>query len=230
MTRKTIELTDRLHDYVLANSLREPEVLRRLREETARLPESEADMQIAPEQGQFMALLAETIGAERVLEIGTFTGYSALVFALALPPEGRVVTCDVNEHYTAVARRYWREAGVADRIELRLGLALDSLDALLAEGRAEGFDLAFIDADKKSYPAYFDRAFDLVRPGGLILLDNVLWGGAVADPNDRDRQTETLRALNARLQADERLGLSLLPIADGLTIARKRPEGGGAGP
>jgi predicted O-methyltransferase YrrM len=170
-----------------------------------------------------MALLVELIGARRVLEIGCFTGYSALAMALALPPDGRVVTLEVNAEPIEIGRRAWRAAGVAERIEVRLGLALDSLDALLEDGSAETFDLAFIDADKKSYDAYYERAFRLVRPGGLILLDNVLWGGAVADPADHARQTETLRALNAKLHRDERISLSLLPLGDGLTVARKRP-------
>ncbi len=224
MTRKTLVLSDRLHGYVLDQSLREHPVLRELRERTAEL--ADADMQIAPEQGQFMAFLVELIGASRVLEIGCFTGYSALAMALALPPDGRLVTLDVNRAWTEIGRQAWRRAGVEARIEVRLGLALDSLDALLEEGRAGSFDLAFIDADKKSYDTYYERALALVRPGGLILLDNVLWGGSVAEPERDDRQVLALRALNDKLHRDERISLSLLPIADGLTLARKRPQAG----
>jgi predicted O-methyltransferase YrrM len=220
VTRKTLVLTEDLHAYVLANSLREPEALARLREETARLPDP--DMQSAAEQGQFMALLVELIGARRILEIGCFTGYSALWMALALEPDGRLITLDVNRDWTEIGRRAWREAGVEDRIEVRIGEALASLDALLAEGAEGSFDLAFIDADKKNYDAYYERALALVRRGGLILIDNVLWRGTVADPDNPDRQTVALRALNAKLHKDVRVSLSLLPIADGLTLARKR--------
>jgi predicted O-methyltransferase YrrM len=220
VTRKTLVLTEELHAYVLANSLREPQPLARLREETARLPDP--DMQIAAEQGQFMALLVELIGARRILEIGCFTGYSALWMALAMEPGGRLITLDVNREWIEIGRRAWREAGVEDRIEVRLGEALASLDALLAEGAGESFDLAFIDADKKNYDAYYERAMALVRRGGLILIDNVLWHGTVADPHNPDRQTAALRALNAKLREDDRISLSLLPIADGLTLARKR--------
>jgi predicted O-methyltransferase YrrM len=220
MSRTTLPLTERLHQYLLASSLREHPALRQLRDDTSALPA--AGMQIAPEQGQFMALLVELIGARRVLEIGCFTGYSALAMALALPPDGRLVTLEVNAEPIELGRRAWRAAGVAERIEVRLGLALDSLDALLRDSSADTFDLAFIDADKKSYDAYYERALRLVRPGGLILLDNVLWGGAVADPADHERQTEALRALNAKLHRDERISLSLLPLGDGLTVARKR--------
>lgn len=224
MTRKTLALSDRLHDYVLDRSLREHPALRELRERTAEL--ADADMQIAPEQGQFMAFLVELIDARRVLEIGCFTGYSALAMALALPPDGRLVTLDVNHDWTEIGRQAWRRAGVEAKIEIRLGLALESLDGLLEEGRAGSFDLAFVDADKKSYNAYYERALALVRPGGLILLDNVLWGGAVAEPERNDRQVLALRALNDKLHQDERISLSLLPIADGLTLARKRPNVG----
>jgi predicted O-methyltransferase YrrM len=221
MSRTTLPLTERLQEYLLANSLREHPALRQLREDTAGLPG--AGMQIAPEQGQLMALLVELIGARRVLEIGCFTGYSALAMALALPPNSRLITLEVNPEPIEIGRRAWRAAGVAERIEVRLGLALESLDALLAEDLADAFDLAFIDADKKSYDAYYERALRLVRPGGLILLDNVLWGGAVADPADHERQTVALRALNAKLHRDARISLSLLPLGDGLTVARKRP-------
>jgi caffeoyl-CoA O-methyltransferase len=179
-------------------------------------------MQISPEQGQFMALLAELIGARRVLEVGTFTGYSALAVALALPADGRIVACDVNEDTTAVARRYWAEAGVADKIELRLGPAVDTLEALLAEGGGETFDFAFIDADKVNYDAYYEGALALLRQGGLMVIDNVLWSGAVADPERQDADTSALRALNAKLHDDQRISLSLLPVSDGITLARKR--------
>jgi predicted O-methyltransferase YrrM len=221
MSRRTLPLTDHLHEYLLANSLREHPALARLREETSRLPHG--GMQIAPEQGQFMGFLVELIGARRVLEIGCFAGYSALAMALAMPPDGRLVTLEINAEPIEIGRRAWQAAGVADKIEVRLGLALDSLDRLLREGSAGSFDLAFIDADKKSYDAYYERALTLVRPGGLILLDNMFWNGAVADPSDHDRQTVGLRALNAKLHRDERITLSLLPLGDGLAMARKRP-------
>ncbi len=220
MSRQTLTLSDALYDYLLSVSLREPPLLSRLREETAALPH--AVMQISPEQGQFMALLAELVGARRVLEVGTFTGYSALVVALALPADGRIITCDVDEEMTAIARRYWAEAGVADKIDLRLGPAVDTLDALLSDGGADTFDFAFVDADKENYDAYYERALALLRQGGLMVIDNVLWSGAVADPNQKDADTNAIRALNAKLHGDQRVSLSLLPVSDGITLARKR--------
>jgi caffeoyl-CoA O-methyltransferase len=179
-------------------------------------------MQVSPEQGQFMALLVRLLGARRCLEVGTFTGYSALACALALPPDGRLVTLDISAEWTAVARRHWLDAGVADRIDLRLGPAAGSLAALLAEGAADSFDFAFVDADKTGYDAYYELALQLVRPGGLIAFDNVLWSGRVADPNAQDADTTALRALNRKLHADARVDLSMLPIGDGLTLARRR--------
>jgi predicted O-methyltransferase YrrM len=220
VTGTTTGLDPRLQGWIREHSLREGEVLARLRALTAGLPD--ASMQIAPEQGQLMALLVALTGARRILEIGCFTGYSALWMATALPEGGRLITLDVNREWTEIGRRFWREAGVEERIEVRLGLALDSLDALLAEGAAGSFDLVFIDADKKGYETYYERALALVRPGGLILLDNMLWGGSVADPGNRDHQTEVLRALTDKLRGDGRIDLSLLPIADGLALARKR--------
>jgi predicted O-methyltransferase YrrM len=220
LSRRTETLTDELYEYLVSVSLREPDVLRRLREETA--PMERATMQIGPEQGQLMALLVQLIGARNTLEIGTFTGYSALVVALALPPEGHVVACDVSEEWTSIGRRYWAEAGVAHKIDLRLGPAVDTLDALLADGRTGDFDFAFIDADKESYDAYYERCLQLVRPGGLIAVDNVLWHGAVIDPAAKDADTEAIRALNAKLKDDDRVSLSLVPIGDGLTLARRR--------
>jgi caffeoyl-CoA O-methyltransferase len=220
MSRQTLTLSDALYDYLLSVSLREPPLLSRLRKETAALPH--AGMQISPEQGQFMALLAELVGARRVLEVGTFTGYSALVVALALPADGRIITCDVDEEMTAIARRYWAEGGVADKIDLRLGPAVDTLDALLSDGGADTFDFAFVDADKENYDAYYERALALLRQGGLMVIDNVLWSGAVADPNQKDADTNAIRALNAKLHGDQRVSLSLLPVSDGITLARKR--------
>jgi caffeoyl-CoA O-methyltransferase len=220
MPRKTLNLTDELYAYLLDVSLREPPLLARLREETAARPRS--GMQISPDQGQFMALLAELIGARRVIEVGTFTGYSALVVARALPADGRIVTCDLDPETTAIAKRYWAEAGVADKIELHLGPAVETLDALLADGEGSAFDFGFIDADKENYDAYYERVLALLRPGGLMLVDNVLWSGAVADPSREDADTLALRALNEKIHGDERVTLSLLPLADGLTLARKR--------
>jgi predicted O-methyltransferase YrrM len=220
VANRSIQLTEPLYAYLLSVSLREPAVMRRLREETARLPG--ASMQIGPDQGQFMALLAELMGARRALEIGTYTGYSALAVARALPADGRLVACDINEAHARVARRYWREAGVEDRIELRLGPALATLDGLLAEGGEGAFDLAFIDADKKEYQGYYERCLRLVRRGGLIAVDNVLWNGAVIDDAADDADTEAIRAFNRKLHGDERVSLSLVPVGDGLALARRR--------
>lgn len=221
MSIKTLTMTERLHDYILAHGVREHPALRRLREETTTLGES-SRMQIPPEQGALIGLLVELTGAGRVLEVGTFTGYSAMAAALALPEGGRLVTCDISEEWTSVARRHWREAGVAGRIELRLGPALDTLDRLLAEGAAGSFDMMFIDADKRNYAGYYERGLDLVRPGGLIMADNTLWSGRVADPGDAGEDTAALRAFNEKLGRDERIRISLLPVADGLTLALKR--------
>ena len=221
MTNRSISLTDSLYEYLLSVSLREPDLLRRLREETAALPN--ARMQIAPEQGQFMALLVRLMGARRCLEVGVFTGYSSLAVALALPDDGRIVTCDVSEEWTSVARRYWSEAGVTHKIDLRLAPALETLQRLRAAGEAGSFDFAFLDADKENYRRYYEHALELVRPGGLIVADNTLWSGRVADPANTEATTVELRRFNARLLADERVDLSVLPIGDGLTLARKRP-------
>lgn len=220
MSSRTIQMTDRLYDYLLKVSLREPPLLAELRAETAKLPM--AGMQISPEQGQFMALLAELIGARRAIEVGTFTGYSALCVAAALPADGKLIACDISEEFTSVARRYWARSGIADRIELRLAPALDTLKSLLAGGGAGSFDFAFIDADKTQYDAYYEAILKLLRPGGLITIDNVLWSGAVADGRKRDADTVALRALNEKLKTDKRISLSMLPIGDGLTLARKR--------
>lgn len=220
MSNRTITLTDELYDYLLAVSLREHDLLQQLRAETALHPL--AVMQISPEQGQFMALLARLIGARRILEVGVFTGYSSLAVALAIPPEARIVACDVSEEYTAVARRYWEEAGVADKIDLRLGPAVDTLDALIDDGQAATFDMAFIDADKTEYDAYYERLLVLLREGGLIAVDNVLWSGKVLDESDTDADVIAIRALNAKLRDDDRVHLSMLPLGDGLTLAVKR--------
>jgi caffeoyl-CoA O-methyltransferase len=220
LSNRTLNLSDALYNYLLDNSLRETDLMRRLREETASLPG--AGMQIGPEQGQFMALLVELMGAKRCLEIGTYTGYSALAVAQALPPDGRLLACDVNEQTTAVAKRYWAESGVAERIELRLAPALETLDSLIAEGAENTYDFVFIDADKTNYDAYYERSLTLLRPGGLIAVDNVLWGGAVTDSTYTDDSTEAIRALNAKVKSDQRVSCSLLPIGDGLLLALKR--------
>ena len=220
MSNRTLNLSDALYSYLLDNSLRETDLMRRLREETASLPG--AGMQIGPEQGQFMALLVELMGAKRCLEIGTYTGYSALAVALALPPDGRLLACDVNEETTAVAKRYWAESGVAERIELRLAPALETLDSLIAEGAENTYDFIFIDADKTNYDSYYERALKLLRPGGLIVVDNVLWDGAVINSASTDPATRAIRALNAKVKSDQRVSCSLLPVGDGLLLARRR--------
>jgi len=218
---KNLALSDTLYDYLLAVSLREPEVLRQLREETGSYPN--ALMQIAPEQGQFMALLVRLTGARRILEVGVFTGYSSTTLALALPPEGRLTALDISEPWTSVAKRYWEKAGVADKVELRLGPALDTLDRLIGEGRAGSYDLAFIDADKENYDGYYEKTLELLRPGGLLLIDNIFRGGQIADPEAQDPGTTAIRTLNEKLHTDPRVDISLLPVADGLTLALKNP-------
>jgi len=220
MANSTLGLENQLYDYLLSISLREPDILASLREETAKHPMGK--MQIAPEQGQFMELLVQLMGARKTIEIGVFTGYSSLCVALALPPNGQIIACDVSEEYTAIARRYWEAAGVANKISLQLGSAINTLDKLIAEGQAGTFDFAFIDADKENYEAYFERSLQLVRNGGLIVIDNVLWSGRVADPQVQDASTTALRSFKEKLRNDPRVTLSVVPIADGLTLALKR--------
>ena len=219
MSSRTIRMNDAIDAYVRRASLRETDVQRRLREETAAL--EYAGMQISPEQGQLMRMLTGLIGARRAIEVGVFTGYSALSVALALPENGELIACDVNEEWTDIARRYWSEAGVASKIRLHLAPALETLDALIREGRSGEFDTAFIDADKTGYDVYYERCLDLLRPGGLVLVDNVLWSGKVADESDRSEDTVALRAFNAKLRDDSRIELCMLPVGDGLTLARK---------
>ena len=220
MANRTIGLSDELADYVVEVGTREPDVLARLREETARLPQH--DMQIAPEEGAFLALLVELVGARRCIEIGTFTGYSSTAVALALPEDGRIVCCDVSEEWTSLARKYWDEAGVAGKIDLRVAPAAQTLDRLLADGEQAAYDFAFVDADKSGYDGYYEQLLQLVRPGGLIALDNTLWGGEVLDQDAEDEDTRAIQALNTKLAGDERVTLCLLPVADGVTLARRR--------
>lgn len=220
MAEKLLPLDDRLIQYLRSVSVREPDLLQQLRAETAQHPM--AVMQISPEQGQFMALLVQLINAKKTLEVGVFTGYSSLVIALALPADGQIIACDTREDYTAIARRYWQAAGVAEKIDLRIAPATETLDALIAANQVGTFDFAFIDADKSGYDQYYEQCLQLVRPGGLIAIDNVLWSGRVADPHTTDNRTQKIRSLNKKIYRDQRVDISLVPIADGLTLARKR--------
>jgi predicted O-methyltransferase YrrM len=220
VANKTIGLSDELAAYVLRVGTREPEVLARLRDETAALPRH--GMQIAPEQGALLAMLVELTDARHCIEVGTFTGYSSTAVALALPDDGSLVCCDVSEEWTTMARRYWDEAGVAGKVDLRVAPAAETLDQLLANGEEGTYDFAFVDADKSGYDGYYERLLRLVRRGGLIVFDNTLWGGEVLERDPVDEDTRALQALNAKLAADERISLCLLPVADGVTLARRR--------
>ncbi|MDX1454208.1 MAG: class I SAM-dependent methyltransferase [Gammaproteobacteria bacterium] len=220
MSNRTLSVTDSVYDYLLKVSLREDEVLVALRQETMAMPQS--NMQIAPEQGQFMQLLLQLIGARRAIEVGTFTGYSSICIARALGVDGELICCDTSREFTRTAESYWQRAGLADRIELRLGPADRTLQELVDAGESGSFDFVFIDADKKGYPEYYELALQLLRPGGLVAVDNTLWYGRVADPANDESNTEEIRQFNASLADDQRIDLSLVPIGDGLTLARKR--------
>ncbi len=220
MSKSSTPIDEALRQYIRDISLREHPVLGDLRRVTAKLEDS--NMQIAPEQGQFMAMLTRLMGARRTIEVGVYTGYSALAVALALPDDGRVIACDVSEEWTAIGRQHWQRAGVDERIDLRIAPAVETLDGLIADGQSGSFDFAFIDADKVNYKRYYERCLQLVRPGGLIAIDNVLWDGEVVNPDNTDPETEAIRAMNRYLRDDERVDISLVPIADGLTLARKR--------
>jgi predicted O-methyltransferase YrrM len=222
MSNRTLPLSPALYEYLCAVSLREPGLLTRLRRETAQ--DSGATMQISPEQGQFMGLLVELTGARNILEIGTYTGYSSLCMALALPEDGRIVCCDMSKEWTDIARRYWTEAGVEDKMRLHLAPALETLRLLLRQGAAATFDMVFLDADKENYSTYYELCLELLRPGGLLLADNSLWSGRVIDPADRSVDTEAIRRFNLLLHDDDRISLSLLPVGDGLTIALKNKD------
>ena len=213
-------MDDQLLEYLRQNSVREPDVLQELREETQKLPHS--GMQISPEQGQLMAMLVKLVNARKIVEIGTFTGYSSTVMALAMPEDSQLIAFDISEEYTRTARIFWKKAGVDQRVKLVLGNAKESLKNFLQAGEQESVDLAFIDADKSSYAEYYECCLKLIRPGGLILVDNVLWSGQVADASNHDKDTEALRIFNAALSSDQRVDLCMVPIGDGLTIARKR--------
>jgi caffeoyl-CoA O-methyltransferase len=220
MSARTLGMSDALWQYLVDVTVRESEVLSDLRRETAQLPN--AGMQISPEQGRLLAFLVELTSAERCLEVGVFTGYSSLCVALALPPHGRIVACDQSHEWTQVARRYWERAGVADKVELRLGPGLATLAALIAEGASGSFDFAFVDADKENAEAYYEHALTLLRPGGVFAFDNALWGGSVADPADQRDSTRAVRAVNARVCSDARVSATLIPVGDGLLVALKR--------
>ncbi len=220
MSNRTIAITESIYQYLCDHSLREDPILKDLRDHTYDM--EERAMQIAPEQGQFMQMLVKLIGAKNTIEVGVFTGYSSLAIALALPEDGRIVACDVNPQYTSVAEKYWVSAGVREKIDLRIGPAKDTLSELINNGLTGTFDFAFIDADKVNYNHYYERCLELIRPGGLITVDNVLWGGAVSNDGINDVDTNSIRALNDKLHQDERIELSLVPIGDGLTLAMKR--------
>ncbi|MGD8639452.1 MAG: class I SAM-dependent methyltransferase [Gammaproteobacteria bacterium] len=220
MGKQTLDLTDSLYQYLLNVSLRDNDVKQSLRKATDELEYS--IMQVSADQAQFMALLLQLINAKRILEIGTFTGYSALVMAEVLPADGKIVACDTSEEWTRMARQYWQHAGVDHKVELRLGAALDTLEQLIDEGQQNNFDAAFIDADKANIRNYYEQCLKLLRPGGLIMIDNVLWGGSVIDPDKQDDDTKAIRAVNEFIHQDERVDISLVPIGDGLTLARKK--------
>ena len=220
MSSSTLQLNEKVYDYLLGHSLRESAVCQQLREETK--PIKMGMMQVSPEQGQFMSLLVELMGVRKAVEVGTFTGYSALCVAQALPADGMLVCCDVSEEWTAVGKKYWEQAGVSDRISLRIGPAIDTLKVMRDAGEEGTFDFGFIDADKANYQSYYEHVIALLRTGGLLLIDNVLWGGSVANPEKTDKDTEAIRALNTFLHHDDRVSLSMLPVGDGLTLALKR--------
>lgn len=220
MSNRTLDLSDKVYDYLLTHSLREPELLAELQRETGQLEMS--IMQISPEQGQFMSLLVKMLGVKRAIEVGVFTGYSSLSVAMAMPVDGELIVCDTNEEWTEIAHRYWQRAGVSERITLMLAPALNTLESLIKGGQAGQFDFAFIDADKTNYKNYYECCLELIRPGGVIAIDNVLWDGAVADEKDESEDTRAIRELNDYIYQDERVDLSMLPIGDGLSLVRRR--------
>ncbi len=219
MSRQTLSLTPELYQYILKVSLRENPVLAALRQATLELEES--NMQISPEQGQFMQLLLKLMGAQNTIEVGVFTGYSTLATALALPEDGKIIACDISQEWTSIGKRHWVKAGVEAKIDLRLAPAAHTLQTLMDEGQTGKFDFAFIDADKTGYDTYYELCLQLLRPGGLMMFDNTLWSGKVVDPDSSDPDVQAIRALNAKLHKDERIDLSLLPLSDGVTLARK---------
>ena len=220
MSSRNVYFDEKIYDYILENSLRDMPILEKLREETIKMPDG--NMQISSVQGQFMALLVRMLEVKKIVEVGTFTGYSSLVMALALPENGQIVACDISEEYTEVAQRFWQEAGVVDKINLRLGLAVETLTEILSNGEAGTFDMAFIDADKRNYKVYYEQCLELLRPGGLILIDNVLWYGKPARLEETDTDTTAIRNFNKNIYKDERVEMSMITVGDGLTLALKR--------